>query len=106
MYFVKVFIGVIATPLMIAFVIAVMAAIFRTFGLRKIAGCLLVSSLAIIYLAAIPPVSNALLGPLEHRYAPLPQDKPLPVVEFVVVLGSGYTPHEGVPVTAALSEEG
>jgi uncharacterized SAM-binding protein YcdF (DUF218 family) len=27
-------------------------------------------------------------------------------VRFVVVLGSGYAPHDGVPVTAALSEEG
>jgi uncharacterized SAM-binding protein YcdF (DUF218 family) len=57
-------------------------------------------------LAAIAPVSNPLLGHLEHSYAPLAQDKPLPAVGFVVVLGSDYTPHDGVPVTAALDEEG
>src|ERR1700680_80087 len=104
MYLVKQFIDVLATPLMIALVIGVVAGICRMFGRRTIANWLLVSSLALIYLAAISPVSNALLVRLEHRYAPLPEDIPLPAVEFVVVLGSGYTPHDGVPVTAALNE--
>jgi uncharacterized SAM-binding protein YcdF (DUF218 family) len=106
MYLLKQFIGVLATPLMIAIVIAVAAGICRAFGRRKVGSWLLVSSLAVIYLAAISPVSNALLARLEHRYAPLPEDMPLPAVEFVVVLGSGYTPHNGVPVTAALDEDG
>jgi uncharacterized SAM-binding protein YcdF (DUF218 family) len=106
MYFVKQLIGASATPLTIAFVIGVVAGIYRIFGRRKIASWLLVSSLVVIYLAAISPVSNALLARLEHRYAPLPEDMPLPAVEFIVVLGSGYTPHDGVPVTAALSEDG
>jgi uncharacterized SAM-binding protein YcdF (DUF218 family) len=106
MYLLKQFIGVLATPLMIALVIGVVAGICRSFGRRKIASWLLVSSLAVLYLTAISPVSNALLARLEHRYAPLPEDIPLPAVEYVVVLGSGYTPHDGVPVTAALDEDG
>jgi uncharacterized SAM-binding protein YcdF (DUF218 family) len=106
MYLIKQLIGALATPLMIALVIGVVAGIYRALGRRKIASWLLVSSLAVIYLAAISPVSNALLARLEHRYPPLPEDRPLPAVEFVVVLGSGYAPHEGVPITAALSEEG
>jgi uncharacterized SAM-binding protein YcdF (DUF218 family) len=106
MYLLKQFIGVLATPLMIALLIGVAAGICRALGRRKIAIWLLVSSSAVIYLAAISPVSNALLASLEHRYAPLPEDMPLPGVDFVVVLGSGYTPHNGVPVTAALDDDG
>jgi uncharacterized SAM-binding protein YcdF (DUF218 family) len=106
MYLVKQLIGALATPLMIALVIGVAAGIYRALGRRKTASWLLVSSLAVIYLAAISPVSNALLARLEHRYPPLPDDRAPPEVGFVVVLGSGYTPHEGVPITAALSEEG
>jgi uncharacterized SAM-binding protein YcdF (DUF218 family) len=106
MYFVKHFIGAVATPLMCALAIAAVAGICRIVGRRKIAGWLLVSSLAVVYLASIAPVSNALLARLEHRYAPLPENLPPPAVEFVVVLGSGYTPHDGVPVTAALDEDG
>ena len=106
MYLLKEFIGVIATPLIVAFVISVAAGICRMFGRRKIAISLWVVSLAVIYLGSISPVSNSLLGSLEHRYAPLPEEIPLPAVEFVVVLGAGYTPHDGVPVTAALDEDG
>jgi uncharacterized SAM-binding protein YcdF (DUF218 family) len=106
MYLLKQFVGVLATPLMIALAIGVVAGICRMLGRRKLASWLLVFSMAVIYLAAIPPVSSALLVHLERRYAPLPQDIPLPAVEFVVVLGSGYTPHDGVPVTAALDEDG
>jgi uncharacterized SAM-binding protein YcdF (DUF218 family) len=106
MYVLKQLIGVLATPLMIAFMIGVAAGICRMSGRRKIAISLWVASLAVIYLGSISPLSNSLLGSLEHRYAPLPEGIPLPAVEFVVVLGSGYTPHDGVPVTAALDEDG
>ena len=106
MQLVKQCIDVSATPLMITLVISAVAGICWMFGRRKIASLLLVTSLAVIYLTAISPVSNALLAPLEHRYAPLPMGVPLPKVKYVVVLGSGYEPHDGVPVTAALSEEG
>jgi len=106
MYVLKQLIGVLATPLMIAFMIGVAAGICRMFGRCKIAISLWVASLAVVYLGSISPVSNSLLGSLEHRYAPLPEETPLPAVEFVVVLGSGYAPHDGVPVTAALDEDG
>ena len=105
-FLLKQFISLVATPLMIALVISVAAGVCRVFGRRKLASWLLVSALALIYLAAISPVSNALLARLELRYAPLPEDVPLPAVEYVVVLGSGYTPHDGVPITAALDEDG
>jgi uncharacterized SAM-binding protein YcdF (DUF218 family) len=106
MYCLHQVIDALATPLMIAFMIAVVACICRLSGRRQIATWLLVSSLAVIYVSAIRPISSALLARLENRYAPLSDDASLPAVEFVVVLGSGYTPHDGVPVTAALDEDG
>jgi uncharacterized SAM-binding protein YcdF (DUF218 family) len=105
-YLLKQIIGVIATPLMIALMIGVAGGICGVFGRRKIAISLWIASLAVIYLGAIAPVGNPLLGSLEHRYAPLPEGTPLSAVEFVVVLGSGYTPHDRVPITAALDEDG
>ena len=50
-------------------------------------------------------MGDALLGPLEREYPPL-QDGSLPAVGYVVVLGSGYEPRDGIPVTAALDEDG
>jgi uncharacterized SAM-binding protein YcdF (DUF218 family) len=106
MYVLKQLIGALATPLMIAFMTGVAAGICRIFGRRKIAFSLWAASVAVIYFGSIPVVSNPLLGSLEHRNAPLPEGMPLPAVDYVVVLGSGYTPHDGVPVTAALDEDG
>ena len=60
----------------------------------------------VAYLGAISPVGDALLGPLERQYPPLRDDQSLPHLGYVVVLGSGYAPRAGIPVTAALDEEG
>ena len=56
------------------------------------------------YLGALAPVSNGLLGTLERQYPPLPSS--LPAVRYIVVLGSGYAPRDGIPVTAALDPDG
>ena len=63
-------------------------------------------SAVVAYLGAISPVGDALLGPLERQYLPLRDDQPLPFVGYVVVLGSGYAPRAGIPVTGALDEDG
>jgi uncharacterized SAM-binding protein YcdF (DUF218 family) len=104
-YFIKHFVGVLATPLILALLVAVVAAAFRMRGQRRIAGWLWVSAAAIAYLGAIGPVGDALLGPFERQYPPL-QDGSLPAVGYIVVLGGGYEPRDGIPVTAALSEDG
>ena len=46
-----------------------------------------------------------LLNPLETRYPPLHDESALQV-RWIVVLGSSYTPHDGIPVTAALDQDG
>jgi uncharacterized SAM-binding protein YcdF (DUF218 family) len=106
MDFVKQLVGVLATPLVIALLICAAAAVCRAFGRPRSAGWLLASAGALGYLGAIAPVGNALLVPLEHRYPPLHPDEALPKVRYVVVLGSSYAPRNGIPVTAALEEDG
>jgi uncharacterized SAM-binding protein YcdF (DUF218 family) len=98
-------VGVLAKPLALSLLLAIAAAVLQFRGRRRIAAWLLVIAAAIIYLGAIGPVSNALLGPLEGQYSPL-RDGSLPAVGYVVVLGSGYAPHDGIPVTGALDQDG
>ncbi len=104
-YFIKHCVDALAAPLVLALLVAVVAAAFRMRGRRRIAGWLWGSAAAVVYLGAIGPVGDALLGPLEREYPPL-RDRSLPAVGYVVVLGSGYEPRDGIPVTAALDEDG
>jgi uncharacterized SAM-binding protein YcdF (DUF218 family) len=97
--------GALAAPLVLAPLIALLAAAFRISGRCRTAAWLLVSAAAVVYLGAMGLVGNTLLRPLEGRYPPL-QDTSLPPVGYVVVLGSSYTPHDGVTVTAALDSDG
>jgi uncharacterized SAM-binding protein YcdF (DUF218 family) len=59
----------------------------------------------VVYLGATGLVGDALLGPLERHYPAL-EDGSLPKVGFIVVLGSGYHPHDAIPITGALDEDG
>jgi uncharacterized SAM-binding protein YcdF (DUF218 family) len=95
---------VLAHPLMLALLPAAAALAWRLAGRRRTARVLLVCAIALTYLFAIPLVGRGLLHPLEMRYAPLRGD--LPQVAYVVVLGSGYAPHDGIPVGAALDPDG
>jgi uncharacterized SAM-binding protein YcdF (DUF218 family) len=97
--------GVLAAPLLLSLLVTCVAVVYRMFGRRRVAAGLLVAALAIVYLGAIARVGNSLLAPLENRYPPL-QDGSLPSVSYIVVLGSGYAPRDGIPVTAALDEDG
>jgi uncharacterized SAM-binding protein YcdF (DUF218 family) len=105
-YLIKQLVGALATPLAIALLISAAAGICRALGRRRTAVWLLVSAATVAYLGAIAPVGDALLGPLERWYPPLRQEETLPPVEYIVVLGSSYTPQDGVPVTAALDGDG
>jgi uncharacterized SAM-binding protein YcdF (DUF218 family) len=57
----------------------------------------------IALIATLGPVSNFLLRPLEDRYPAIIDPsvvRPLP--GYIAVLGSGYRPRDGLPITAAL----
>jgi uncharacterized SAM-binding protein YcdF (DUF218 family) len=104
-YFIKQCVGVLATPLVFALMVAAVAGAFRIRGKRRIATWLIASAAAIAYAGALGRVGNLLLGRLERQYPPL-LDASLPPVDYIVVLGSGYAPRDGISVTAALDEDG
>jgi uncharacterized SAM-binding protein YcdF (DUF218 family) len=89
-----------------ALLLLLLSALASARGRRRLRTVLVVIALAIAYLGAVIPVGDVLLLPLESQYAPLAAGQPLPPVSYVVVLGSGYEPHDNVPVTAALDEDG
>lgn len=102
----KHFFGSFATPLMIALLLGAVAALCRAHGRRRGATWLFCSAVVILYLGSLLAVGEALLAPLESQYPPLLEDAQLHNVGTIVVLGSGYTPRDSIPVTAALDADG
>ncbi len=106
MFDLKHLLGSLATPFMIALIVGAAAVLLRARGRRRSAMWLFVSALTILYLGSLLSVGEALLAPLEEEYPPLRDDAPLQNVSAIVVLGSGYTPRDSVPVTGALEADG
>jgi uncharacterized SAM-binding protein YcdF (DUF218 family) len=106
-YFLKQVVGMLAQPLTVAVIIAVIGLIVRLGGKRKLVPWLLATAGCVAYLGATPVFGDALLGPLERSYPPFREDTRLPrSVSHLMVLGSSYQPRGGVPITAALDDEG
>jgi uncharacterized SAM-binding protein YcdF (DUF218 family) len=105
-YWIKQFVGALATPMMLAFLMVIVGVAARWLGRRRLAVWLWAGAAVMIYLGSIAPVANALLAPLERKYPPLRDDVALPAVHYIVVLGSSYAPRDGIPVTAALNGDG
>jgi len=91
---------------MLALLAAIAAAAFRLCGRRRISTAFLILAAAIAYAGSTVLIGDSLLGPLEREYPPLPENQPLPAVKSIVVLGSDYSPHVGISVTAALDSDG
>ena len=89
-----------------ALLIAIVSAVFRMRGRRRIAKALFLMAGAIAYFGSTLLVGDCLLGPLERRYAAVPEGQSLPNASWIVVLGSDYLPRNDVPVTAALDADG
>jgi uncharacterized SAM-binding protein YcdF (DUF218 family) len=105
-YLIKQIVAAAVTPLACALLFAIAGGIARLIGRYRISTLLWSFGAFVVYFSAISPVANILLAPLENQYAPLGNVQDLPQVRFIVVLGSGYWPHDGVPVTAALPGNG
>jgi uncharacterized SAM-binding protein YcdF (DUF218 family) len=106
LYVVKHWLEALLSPLTLSLLIAVIAMICRYTKRPRPTRALLTLAAAVVYAGSISVVGDALLGPLERRYPPLPQHESLPAAGYVVVLGAGYAPRDGVPVTAALNADG
>lgn len=106
MLLLKKLVGLLIAPLTLATILALAAAVLALFRRRR-TGCLLVCAAGlIVYFASAPAVGELLLGPLERQFAPLAEHDVPATVQYIVVLGSGYEPHDRVPVTAALDSDG
>ena len=101
---VKTSVEILSSPLVLASCLLLAFLLLRRRSRRKMASVCLFFGVAIAYLSALPMCGRALLAPLESAYPPLTAR--VPSAEFVVVLGSGYSPHDGVPVAAALDDAG
>ena len=105
MYIFKHIVAMMTAPLVIAMLIALAATVVRWRRRRRASAALFVASAIFAYLSCTPLVGSALLGPLERQFPALRDDQALGA-NCVVVLGSGYDPQPGLPVTAALDSDG
>jgi len=106
MHFFGKLVGELASPLFMALLLGAIAVPFMLRGWRRTAVWLLIAAAITAYFGSTEWVGDGLLAPLEHEYPPLRDDVKLPAVHYIVVLGSGYAPHDGIPVTGALDRDG
>ena len=106
MDFLRQFAGLMATPLVVALLAGAMAAALYRSRRRRVAGYLFLLAAMTAYLGSLDPVGNLLLAPLERQYPVLRERELPPGLRYIVVLGSSYSPGEGVPISAALDREG
>jgi uncharacterized SAM-binding protein YcdF (DUF218 family) len=103
---IKQLIGTLASPVVLALLLAMLAAVLRL--LRRPRATIPVLSIAafIAYSGSIGAVSGLLNASLEAQHPPLADDVPVPQVPYVVVLGSSYAPDRRVPITSEIDAEG
>jgi uncharacterized SAM-binding protein YcdF (DUF218 family) len=97
-------VGALATPTAIVLLVALAALVARLIRRQRASRILLLCAAALAYLFSTSLVGRGLLYPLERQFAPLGATPP--PVDYIVVLGSGYEPRDGIPVTAALDDDG
>jgi uncharacterized SAM-binding protein YcdF (DUF218 family) len=105
-YYLKQSIGLLGMPLVIGLLIVALALAYQLRGRPRAACRLILVAALLTYLASTRLVGDALLGPLEGRYASLSDERPPPQVGSVVVLGSDYRPRAGILTAAALDADG
>jgi uncharacterized SAM-binding protein YcdF (DUF218 family) len=94
-------------PLPLGLVLICLGLVFRIRTHRRAASVLIALGTTVALAASLAPVAYMLLRPLEARYPAVVDASALrPVPRYVAVLGSGYYPRAGLPVTAALDAVG
>ena len=94
-----------SNPLLLALILVVSGLLLLRGPRRRAGAWVIAAGAALAYLASTSLVGNALLAPLERQY---PVFEPTQAIEVrnIVVLGSGYQPHDNIPVTGALDPDG
>jgi uncharacterized SAM-binding protein YcdF (DUF218 family) len=105
MTFLKVLAGILGNPLLLAAILASMGLLLLRGARRRMGAWLIASGAILAYLASTSLVGNALLGHLERLYPAFEPTQAIGVRD-IVVLGSGYEPHDHIPVTGALEADG
>lgn len=103
---IKAIASIFGQPVLIGTILTMIAAVLWLAGRRRSAAGITLSAIVVFYLGSISAVADAILHPLEARFAPLSEEAGLSGIAFIVVLGSGYFPRDNVPVTAAIDGEG
>jgi uncharacterized SAM-binding protein YcdF (DUF218 family) len=94
-------------PLPLCFILACGGLLLMARGRKRLGAGLMGAAAVIVLAAATGPVAGALLRPLETRYRAIADASALrPMPRYVCVLGSGYRPRPGLPVTAELDAVG
>lgn len=106
MFLLRQIVGWAATPMAIALFVAALGLLCRLIGRRTLSIWLVGVGAGIAYLGSTDLVGDALLRPLERSFPPLAENALPADVRDIVVLGAGYSPRGGLPVTAALDEDG
>lgn len=106
MYVVQKIVGTLAMPLVLSLILVGAAIVLHMRRPLRGGRYLLIVAAALAYLSSTNVVGDLLIGPLERRYPPLIDGTVAATIRYVVVLGSGYDPRRGVPITAALDAEG
>jgi uncharacterized SAM-binding protein YcdF (DUF218 family) len=106
MFVIRQFVGTLIEPLILATLLGVLAVLARMFAFRRTCLALVMTAVTVVYLSSIAPVGDLLLGSLEGIHGPLPERGPTSQVQHIVVLGSGYRPVAGRPITGALDDDG
>jgi uncharacterized SAM-binding protein YcdF (DUF218 family) len=101
----RVLAGVLSNPLLLALIFGCVGLSLLRGGRRRTGTWLLGSGAALAYLASTSLIGNALIAPLETQY-PVFEAAHAVGVRDIVVLGSGYEPHDHIPVTGALDADG
>jgi uncharacterized SAM-binding protein YcdF (DUF218 family) len=97
--------AVLNSPLLLALILGWVGLLLLRGRRRRMGVWFLATGAALAYLASTSLVGNALIAPLESQYPVLEADQAV-VVHDIVVLGSGYEPHDHIPVTGALDADG
>lgn len=104
MFALKQAVGLLVMPLTFAVTLAVLGLLCRAMNARRASRIVLIAAGSVALAAALGPVGDLLLQPLEHRYtAVLDASKLSSSPRYIAVLGGGYRPQHDLPVTAALN---
>ena len=101
----KVIAGLLSNPLLMALILACVGLLALRRSRRRTGYGLFAAGAALAYLASTSLVGNAMIAPLENQYPAFDPARAIGV-RTIVVLGSGYEPHDGIPVTGALDADG